>query len=133
MRAKVILGLTWLHANRDRNFGNGRTVRNLFEHAIRRQANRIAEMTELSVEQLSTLEPADVEFEDCPAEALAPLKDSKLRFEIVCPHCKHKKDMPEKYLGQGVKCPKCKKDFAAEWGEVAAAKPPAEGAEEGPP
>jgi hypothetical protein len=71
VRSKVIVGLTWQYANRDRNFGNGRTVRNLFEDAIRRQANRIAEVTELSVEQLSTLEPADVEFIDCPPAALA--------------------------------------------------------------
>ena len=119
VRAKVIVGLTWLHAHRDRHFGNGRTVRNLFEDAIRRQANRIAEVAELSVEQLSTLEPVDVEFEGCPPEALAPLADAAVRFQIACPHCQHDKDMPQKYLGQTVKCPKCKTDFAAEWGELA--------------
>jgi SpoVK/Ycf46/Vps4 family AAA+-type ATPase len=118
-RAKVIAGLTWLHATRDRHFGNGRTVRNLFEDAIRRQANRIAEIAELSVAALSTLEPVDVYFENCPAEALAPAAKGELRIRIVCTKCQHGKDVPQKFLGQAVKCPKCKKDFVAEWGELA--------------
>jgi hypothetical protein len=114
--------MNWLHATRDRHFGNGRTVRNLFEDAIRRQANRIAEVAELSIEQLATLEPVDVVIHDCPPEVLAALDDAKLRFHLDCPSCKHGKDVPPKYLGQAVKCPKCKKDFVAEWGEVVEAK-----------
>ena len=47
-RAKLMLGLAELHRCRDRHFGNGRSVRNLFEHAIRRMANRIASIRELS-------------------------------------------------------------------------------------
>lgn len=121
-RAKAILGFTWLHERRDRHFGNGRTSRNIFEHAIRRQANRIAEIVELSVEQLCTLDPDDIEFEDCPPEAFAPLSDAALRFHIECPTCQHGKDVPQKFLGQKVRCPKCKKDFEAAWGAVAAAK-----------
>ncbi|WP_428305223.1 AAA family ATPase [Lacipirellula sp.] len=117
-RAKAIVGLTWLHEHRDRHFGNGRTARNLFELAIRRQANRIAEIAELTVEQLSTLDAADVEFEDCPPEALAPLADEKLRFHIECPACEHGKDVPQKFLGQKVRCPKCKQEFDAAWGEI---------------
>jgi hypothetical protein len=99
-RAKTIVGLTYLHAHRDRHFGNGRTSRNLFELAIRRQANRIAEIAELSIEQLSTLLPEDVEFEDTPEEALAPLADDKLKFRIECPKCDHFKDVPQKFLGE---------------------------------
>ena len=124
VRAKVIVGVTWMHDRRDRHFGNGRTVRNLFEDAIRRQANRIAEMTELSVEQLSTLEPPDVDFKDCPPKALAQLIDETLRFHIACPQCQHGKDVPQKYLGQAVKCPKCKWDFVADWGQLAASHAP---------
>jgi Zn finger protein HypA/HybF involved in hydrogenase expression len=116
-RAKAILGLSWLHRERDRHFGNGRAVRNLFEHAIRRQANRIAAIAQLSVEQLTALEADDVEFEDCPSEALAPLANAELRFRITCDHCQHAKDAPPKYLGQTIRCPKCKKQFTADWGE----------------
>jgi len=121
-RAKTIVGLSYLHANRDRHFGNGRTSRNLFEHAIRRQANRIAEIAELSVEQLSTLLPEDVEFEDAPPEALAPLADENLRFRIECPKCDHDKDVPQKFLGEKVRCPKCNEEFTAAWGEIAEMK-----------
>ena len=117
-RAKTIVGLTYLHAHRDRHFGNGRTARNLFEHTIRRQANRIAEIAELSIEQLSTLLPEDVEFEDAPPEALAPLADENLRFHIECPKCDHGKDVPQKFLGEKVRCPKCNEEFAAAWGAI---------------
>ncbi len=122
VRARAIVGLTCLHARRDRHFGNGRTVRNLFEDAIRRQANRIAAISELTVEQLAALEPADLVFEDCPPETLALLDDRTLRFHIECMHCQHGKDVPEKFLGQSVKCPKCKQQFVADWGEMVPAK-----------
>ena len=82
----------------------------------------IAEIAELSIEQLSTLLPEDVEFEDTPAEALAPLADEKLKFRIECPKCDHDKDVPQKFLGEKVRCPKCNEEFNAAWGEIAEAK-----------
>jgi hypothetical protein len=115
-RAKIMLGLAWLHAQRDEHFGNGRTVRNVFEHSIRRQANRIAGISKLSVDELSALHPDDVEFEDCPAECFARLADGALRFTIVCCHCQHAKDAAFSFLGQSIRCPKCKKEFTAPWG-----------------
>ena len=115
-RAKVLLGLTYLYERRDRHFGNGRTSRNLFEHAIRRQANRIATMSELTVEQLTTLEAEDVEFKQCPPEVFDQLDDETVRFHLSCPDCSHGKDVPQKFLGQAVRCPKCDHDFVAEWG-----------------
>jgi SpoVK/Ycf46/Vps4 family AAA+-type ATPase len=128
VRARAVVGLTWLHDHRDRHFGNGRTVRNLFEDAIRRQANRIAEIADLSVEQLSTLEPVDLAFAECPPEAFASLADGSVRFRIKCPKCGHTKETPQKVLGQSVTCPKCKAAFVAEWGELvvpqAGATPP---------
>ena len=120
VRARAIVGLTWLHAVRSRHFGNGRTVRNLFEDAIRRQANRIAEIAELSVEQLSTLEPEDLRFAEVPPDVFEGLAAGEVRFHIECPDCQHGKDVPERFLGQSVKCPKCKGDFIVEWGELAA-------------
>jgi hypothetical protein len=114
-RAKTMLGLTWLFKHRDEHFGNGRTVRNVFEHAIRRQANRIAAIAELSVDQLSTLDAEDVEFEDCPPECFACLADAALRFLITCNHCQHAKPAELKFLGQTIRCPKCTKEFTAQW------------------
>lgn len=122
-RAKIMLGLSWLYDKRDEHFGNGRTVRNLFEHALRRQANRIAAIPELSVDELSHLAEADVEFEDCPAAAFARLNCESLRFLITCVHCRHDKDVPHRLLGSALRCPKCRQEFAAEWGAVAATPP----------
>jgi hypothetical protein len=51
----------WLDAvPRTRGFGNGRTVRNLFEHSVAAQATRLADVAEPSDAQLATLEGADV-------------------------------------------------------------------------
>ncbi len=125
-RAKLMLGLTELHRRRDRHFGNGRAVRNLFEHAIRRMANRIAEIAKLSPEQLMLLEDADVEFPDLPAESMKRFEGREPKFRIACPACSHTSDAPGNVLGQKVRCAKCQHDFTADWGEpVISAKPSA--------
>ncbi|GAP98089.1 AAA family ATPase [Leptolyngbya sp. NIES-2104] len=49
-----------LYVNRDKNFGNARLVRNLFERMIERQANRLAVLNSLSDETLTTLLPEDI-------------------------------------------------------------------------
>lgn len=49
-----------LYVNRDHNFGNARLIRNLFERMIERQANRLAVLTSLSDETLTTLLPEDI-------------------------------------------------------------------------
>ena len=49
-----------LAPRRDRTFGNARFVRNLFEQAVERQANRLAESGELDREALATLTVADL-------------------------------------------------------------------------
>ncbi len=45
---------------RDRGFGNARYVRNLFEEAVARQAERVAAIDEPDAEQLTTLVAADI-------------------------------------------------------------------------
>jgi Holliday junction resolvasome RuvABC ATP-dependent DNA helicase subunit len=58
----------WLEAiPRDTGFGNGRLVRNLFEHAVGRQATRLASVATPTDEQLLTLEAEDFL---APGEAL---------------------------------------------------------------
>lgn len=118
-RAKVIVGFDYLYQKRDRFFGNGRAARNLFEHAIRLMANRIAGIAELTVEQLTLLEPQDIEFKNAPLEIFAEVsEEGPLRFHIECPSCKHGKDVPTSFLGQNVKCPKCEHGFNAAWGTL---------------
>lgn len=130
-RAKVIVGLDYLYKRRGRHFGNGRTSRNTFEHAIRRMANRIAEIPDLSVEQLTTLEPEDIEFKKVPADVFEELTDDdSLRFHIECPKCDFGKDVPHGFLGQSVRCPKCEHDFQADWGSLVATEAPPSADEE---
>lgn len=118
-RAKVIVGLDYLYQRRGRHFGNGRTSRNTFEHAIRRMANRIASIPDLSIEQLTMLEPDDIEFKKVPSEVFDDLtEENTLRFHIECPECDFHKDVPHKFLGRSVRCPKCDHDFAVEWGAL---------------
>lgn len=50
-----------MYENRDENFGNGRTVRNIFERAIGAQADRLAYLEEVSDEQLRIITPEDLE------------------------------------------------------------------------
>lgn len=59
----------WLDAvPRDRGFGNGRTARNLFEHAVATQATRLVAVEEPSDEQLTTLTAQDI-----PAPGTGPV------------------------------------------------------------
>ena len=48
---------------RGRGFGNARFVRNVFEAAIGRQADRLAAVADPTDEQLTTLTAADIPFE----------------------------------------------------------------------
>lgn len=47
-------------ANKDANFGNGRFVRNVFEKALERQANRLASESNLTAQRLSAIEKEDL-------------------------------------------------------------------------
>ncbi|MBN2544413.1 MAG: AAA family ATPase [Spirochaetes bacterium] len=57
---KLIRLFQLLYDNRDRTFGNGRLVRNLYERILEKQANRIAGITPLSEEILNTLNENDI-------------------------------------------------------------------------
>jgi AAA lid domain-containing protein/ATPase family protein associated with various cellular activities (AAA)/tellurite resistance protein TerB len=123
-RAKLMLGFVELHRHRDRNFGNGRVVRNIFEQAIRRMANRIADIRELSADQLMLFQADDIEFKDLPAGTKLEYGDEgPWRFRLICPSCNHASKSRGSYLGKKVRCPKCQHDFQADWGEPV----PAEG------
>jgi SpoVK/Ycf46/Vps4 family AAA+-type ATPase len=117
-RPKLMLGLDALHRRRDRRFGNGRAVRNLFEHAIRRMANRIADLRQITNDQLMLLEADDIDFSDLPTDCKVDTNDEgPWRFRITCPACAHQDNVRGSFLGRKVRCPKCKADFVADWGE----------------
>ena len=53
--------LAGLYENRDESFGNARAVRNLFEDAVSRQADRLSSLEAPTREELMTLEAGDLE------------------------------------------------------------------------
>jgi flagellar motor protein MotB len=59
-RRAVLALLAQFHGGRNKSFGNGRFVRNLFERMVERQANRIASITPLTEQVLCSLTKADV-------------------------------------------------------------------------
>jgi SpoVK/Ycf46/Vps4 family AAA+-type ATPase len=122
-RARLMLGLTELHRIRDRHFGNGRAVRNLFEQAIRRLANRVVGIRQLSQEQLMLLERDDILVDGLPPDVtLDAADDGPWRFRITCPGCGHTTRARGSFLGQKVRCNKCHHEFTADWGEPVPAK-----------
>jgi SpoVK/Ycf46/Vps4 family AAA+-type ATPase len=67
-----------LHSKRDRTFGNARTVRNVFEKAISRQADRLALMKgQLDKSALITLSP-----EDLPLQEFTPTIAAEKRARL---------------------------------------------------
>jgi hypothetical protein len=118
-RAKLLLGFDYLLAHRDESFGNGRLVRNVFEKAIGRLANRIAGVLPLTRELLTTLEPEDVALEGVPESVWHDLGNEARAFRMECPGCHHASRFPQKLLGQQVQCRRCQAHFEADWGEVA--------------
>ena len=53
--------LSYVVANKTKNFGNARYVRNLFERAVEQQANRLSAKRSISDEELSQLTKEDIE------------------------------------------------------------------------
>jgi stage V sporulation protein K len=49
-----------LYNNRDKSFGNGRLVRNLFEKTIERQANRLVQLKNINQEMMMAIAPEDI-------------------------------------------------------------------------
>ncbi len=61
-KSQVVLlnKLTDLYTSRDKNFGNGRLVRNIFEKTIERQANRLVKLSGVTKEMMMTIMPEDI-------------------------------------------------------------------------
>jgi AAA+ superfamily predicted ATPase len=61
---KLIQGFQTLVAGKDEHFGNGRTVRNVFESALQRMASRIVSSPEMTESVLTVLHPEDLDFDN---------------------------------------------------------------------
>lgn len=116
-QVRVLLGLRWLYQQRDERFGNARLVRNVFESTIRHLANRIASVSSLTKELLTTLEPDDVAMPEIPSDVWRLADDDRLRLRVACAGCGDINSAPASFLGRKVRCQRCKHLFVAEWGE----------------
>jgi hypothetical protein len=84
-------------------------------------ANRIADIRDLTQDELMRLDAADVEFDKLPAGFnLNSSDEGPWRFHVACPGCEQITKSRGSLLGQKVRCPKCQHDFVAEWGEPVA-------------
>jgi SpoVK/Ycf46/Vps4 family AAA+-type ATPase len=68
------------YRSRDRNFGNGRFVRNLFESSLQQLAMRIVGLLRVSNESLMTIEAVDLH--DPDTEGAVNIKRAAIGFEI---------------------------------------------------
>ncbi|MEM6366399.1 MAG: AAA family ATPase, partial [Planctomycetota bacterium] len=114
-RRLLLRGFTYLFANRDRHFGNGRTSRNSFERSVRRLANRLASVSDITRELLTTLEPADIEVAGVDPAHLKAMADQPGRVRVMCNGIPQVID--DKLLGTEVTCNECSETFLADWGE----------------
>jgi tellurite resistance protein len=118
-RWKLLVGFQYLLDRRDETFGNGRLARNVFEASIRRLANRVADIVPLTVEALTTLEPADIAFTGVPETAF-DVEASERRLTVTCPGCSKPVRFGAATLGKKVSCKQCRHEFQLDWGELAA-------------
>jgi len=117
-RLRLLAGFDYLLDRRDETFGNGRLARNVFETAIRRLANRVADIAPLTAELLTTIEPADIVMPDVPESTYARLMDPAVRVATVCPGCGEKVRSQSAWLGRRVQCKHCGHGFRLDWGNL---------------
>ncbi len=116
-RRRLLRGFTYLYIGRDRHFGNGRTSRNSFERSVRRLANRLATITEIDHDLLTTLEPDDIEVAGITQAHLAAMADEAGHVRVKCPQCDTAQVVDDQMLGCQLECKSCDQKFAADWGE----------------
>jgi hypothetical protein len=116
-RARLLLGFRYLLTHRDEHFGNGRCARNVFERSIRRLANRLATVSPLTRELLTTLRPEDIVMESVAAAAWRGLEDGCRGFQVICADCGRTSIIAAEQLGRAAMCAGCNRKFVADWGE----------------
>jgi adenylate kinase family enzyme len=114
VRHRLLFGFRWLYEQRDEHFGNGRLARNLFEDAIRRLANRVANATPVTRQLLTELQTEDLPLPEVPKTVWDEAAASA-SYRIVCPQCQRKCSLPPSLLGSRVRCRRCRHEFLVDW------------------
>lgn len=113
-RSRLLWGFDHVLTCRDEHFGNGRLVRNVFEQATCRLANRIANVAPLTRELLTTFEPVDIHMSGVPDDVWRHAASEECRFEVSCPECGQENRIETDWLARGLRC-KCGARFRADW------------------
>jgi SpoVK/Ycf46/Vps4 family AAA+-type ATPase len=59
-KQKLLDTFIHLYSSRDKSFGNGRLVRNIFEKTVEKQANRLVQLPDISHEMMIAIAPEDI-------------------------------------------------------------------------
>ncbi|TWU59739.1 Stage V sporulation protein K [Rubripirellula tenax] len=117
-RHRLLVGLNQLFTQRDRHFGNGRLVRNAFEDSVRRLADRIADVTELSDDLLTTLTAGDISVPGLTPAKLDTIVAATHELRMECEGCERRIRVRPESLGARVRCGKCDFIQTASWAEI---------------
>ncbi|TWU22422.1 Stage V sporulation protein K [Novipirellula galeiformis] len=117
-RHRLLVGFQHLYENRDRHFGNGRLVRNAFEDTVRRLADRVAEIPQLTESLLTVLVGSDISLPGVSQAKLDALIATPHCLRIDCGGCERKVRIMPASLGVRVRCKKCEHIQMADWAEV---------------
>ncbi len=116
-QVKLLLGLHWQLREHDDRFGFGHGVRRVFERAVHRLASRIAGLSPLTKELLTTFQDGDIALDGVPAQVFGDLADPRRSFRITCPGCASVTLVGPDFLGIRVECRRCHHRFVSAWGE----------------
>ncbi len=117
-RHRLLVGFHHLHETRDRHFGNGRLVRNAFEDSVRRLADRIASVTQLTESLLTCLTADDIGLPEINNAKLSELVAKPHVLRIQCSGCDRQVRIRPTSLGRRVKCGKCESVQDTSWATV---------------
>ena len=123
-RHRLLVGLDRLYQRRDRHFGNGRLVRNAFEESVRRLADRVADVPELTETLLTTLRRDDIHVPGFSDGELDRQLAEPHELRVPCSGCQRSVRLQPGSLGRRIRCPKCECTQAAAWATVHWKTPP---------
>ena len=103
------------HSQKDEHFGNARFVRNVYESTTMKQSTRLASLSQVTKQALTTMEHCDIPFEMIPNFDVNNLDLSQSQWNGTCPGCQKSFDAKMDFIGRRVTCQNCGKKFVFPW------------------
>jgi hypothetical protein len=110
-RLSVLIHHLW--SSRSSDFGNARSIRNLFEAMVNQHAHRCTQSNDMSETALTTFTEDDISY-DSTTKELGDVPYECLRWEMACPKCDRQAKGRLGHLSKQVKCP-CGETFTFNW------------------